>query len=104
MNIALVMHELLLEGGGERQRVSLARALAAQGHQVTLYTSAYDRANCFPEICKDLSIVEVGRGGCPWLQNPIFAREYLDMKLFAGPVKPRHEIWNPHHWPAQWGC
>lgn len=104
MNIALVMHELLIEGGGERQYVSLARALAAQGHQVTLYTSAYDRSNCFPEICKDLTIVDVGRGRFRWLRKPLFVRGYLDMKRLATAVKARHEIWNPHHWPAQWGC
>ncbi|HEY2113858.1 MAG TPA: glycosyltransferase family 4 protein [Candidatus Angelobacter sp.] len=104
MNIALVMHELLVEGGGERQCVSLARALAAQGHKVTLYTSAYDRANCFPEICKELNIIDVGRGGLRWLRKPLFVRGYLDMKRLAAAVKDRHEIWNPHHWPAQWGC
>ena len=104
MNIALIMHELLIEGGGERQCVSLARALAAQGHQVTLYTSAYDRANCFPQVCKDLNIVDVGRGGLQWLRKPLFVRVYLDMKRLASAVKTRHEIWNPHHWPAQWGC
>ena len=103
MNIALVMHELLIEGGGERQCVSLARALAAQGHQVTLYTSAYDRASCFPEICKDLTIIDVGRGRLRWLRKPLFVRGYLDMKRLARAVKARHEIWNPHHWPAQWG-
>jgi glycosyltransferase involved in cell wall biosynthesis len=103
MNIALVMHELLVEGGGERQCVSLARALAAQGHQVTLYTSAYDRSNCFPEICKDLTIIDVGRGRFRWLRKPLFVRGYLDMKHLSGAVKDRHEIWNPHHWPAQWG-
>ena len=104
MNIALVMHELLIEGGGERQCVSLARALAAQGHQVTLYTSAYDRSNCFTEICKDLTIVDVGRGRFRWLRKPLFVRGYLDMKRLAAAVKAGHEIWNPHHWPAQWGC
>ena len=103
MNIALVMHELLIEGGGERQCVSLARAMAAQGHQVTVYTSAYDRANCFPEVCKDLTIVDVGRGGLRWLRRPLFVRGYLDMKRLAAAVKAHHEIWNPHHWPAQWG-
>lgn len=103
MNIALVMHELLVEGGGERQCVSLARALAAQGHQVTLYTSAYDRSNCFPEICKNLTIIDVGRGRLRWLRKPLFVRGYLDMKRLAAAVKDRHEIWNPHHWPAQWG-
>lgn len=104
MNIALVMHELLIEGGGERQCVSLARALVEQGHQVTLYTSDYDRSNCFPEICKDLTIIDVGRGGFQWLRKPLFVRGYLDMKRLARAVKTRHEIWNPHHWPAQWGC
>lgn len=103
MNIALVMHELLIEGGGERQCVSLARALAAQGHQVTLYTSAYDRSNCFPEICKNLNIIDVGRGRLRWLRKPLFLRGYLDMKRLASAVTARHEIWNPHHWPAQWG-
>jgi ABC-type hemin transport system ATPase subunit len=44
------VHELLVEGGGERQCVSLARALAQRGHEVTLYTSAYDRAECFSEM------------------------------------------------------
>lgn len=103
MNIALVMHELLIEGGGERQCVSLARALAAQGHQVTLYTSAYDRSNCFPDVCKDLNIIDVGRGRLKRLLKPLFVRGYLDMKRLATAVTARHEIWNPHHWPAQWG-
>jgi glycosyltransferase involved in cell wall biosynthesis len=104
MDIALIMHELLVEGGGERQCVSLARALAVRGHQVTLYTSAYDRANCFPEICKDLKIVEVGRGHFPRMRKARFLRGYLDMKRLAAAVGRRHEIWNPHHWPAQWGA
>ncbi|MCU1256291.1 MAG: glycosyl transferase, group 1 [Candidatus Angelobacter sp.] len=104
MDIALIMHELLVEGGGERQCVSLARALALRGHRVTIYTSAYDRANCFPEICKDLTIVNVGRGLLPGLRKPRFLRGYLDMKRLATAVKSRHEIWNPHHWPAQWGA
>ncbi|HXA86394.1 MAG TPA: glycosyltransferase family 4 protein [Candidatus Dormibacteraeota bacterium] len=104
MDIALIMHELLVEGGGERQCVSLARALALRGHQITVYTSAYDRANCFPEICKDLTIIDVGRGRLPGLRKPRFLRGYLDMKRLASAVKSRHEIWNPHHWPAQWGA
>jgi glycosyltransferase involved in cell wall biosynthesis len=104
MDIALIMHELLVEGGGERQCVSLARALALRGHQVTLYTSAYDRSNCFPEICKSLKIVEIGRGRFPRLGKIKFLRGYLDMKRLAATVDRRHEVWNPHHWPAQWGA
>jgi glycosyltransferase involved in cell wall biosynthesis len=104
MDIALIMHELLVEGGGERQCVSLARALALRGHQVTLYTSAYDPPNCFPDICKDLDIIDVGRGLFPRLRKVRFLRGYLDMKRLAAKVNCRHEMWNPHHWPAQWGA
>jgi glycosyltransferase involved in cell wall biosynthesis len=104
MKIALLMHELLVEGGGERQCVSLARALARQRHQVVVYTSAYDPVNCFPEICRDIKVVEVGRGLWPRLRNPAFLRGWLDMRHLARSVHGEHEIWNPHHWPAQWGA
>jgi glycosyltransferase involved in cell wall biosynthesis len=104
MDIALIIHELLVEGGGERQCVCLAQALAQHGNRVTLYTSAYDRANCFPEICKDLEIKEVGRGSFARLRKPLFFRGYLDMLRLAATLRERHEVWNPHHWPAQWGA
>ena len=105
MNIALIMHELLVEGGGERQCLCLARALMQQGHAITVYTSAYDAANCFPEICEDLKIVETGRGPFPRLRTWQAVRGYLDMVKLAAAVASRHETWNPHHWPAQWaGC
>jgi glycosyltransferase involved in cell wall biosynthesis len=104
MNIALLMHELLVEGGGERQCVSLARALAQQGHAVTVYTCAYNRADCFPEICKDLDIRDVGRGRFQWLREPTFIRGYFDMAHLAHTVNTRHDVWNPHHWPAQWAA
>ncbi len=104
MNIALIMHELLVEGGGERQCVSLARELARQGHQVKVYTSAYDPSNCFSEICQEITVIEVGRGRWRALRKPAFLRGYLDMAHLARAVRERHEIWNPHHWPAQWGA
>jgi glycosyltransferase involved in cell wall biosynthesis len=104
VDIALIIHELLVEGGGERQCVCLAQALAQHRHRVTLYTSAYDRLNCFPEICKDFAIREVGRGPLAWLRKPLFVRGYLDMLGLARAVGERHQIWNPHHWPAQWGA
>ena len=104
MNIALLMHDLLIEGGGERQCLSLARALMQQGHVVSVYTSAYDPSNCFPEICQDLTIRDVGRGWFPWLRKPFVLRGYLDMSHMARVVSKKNEIWNPHHWPAQWGA
>src|SRR5882757_9429549 len=104
MDIALIIHELLVEGGGERLCVCLAEALSKQGHKVVLYTTAYDKANCFPEVCKAFTVKEVGRGWLPWLRKPLFLRGYLDMLRLASVVQERHEIWNAHHWPAQWGA
>lgn len=104
MKIAILMHELLMEGGGERQCVSLARALVHQGHNVTLYTSAYNRDSCFPEVCGRLTIIDVGRGWFPWLRQPRVLRAYLDMLHLKHAVTERHHIWNPHHWPAEWGA
>jgi len=102
MDIALLMHELLIEGGGERQCLALARALSRLGHSVVVYTCAYDRSNCFPEICQDIRIVDIGRGSWPGLRKPVFLRGYLDMRRMAAAIKTSHQIWNPHHWPPQW--
>jgi glycosyltransferase involved in cell wall biosynthesis len=104
MKIALLMHELLVEGGGERQCVSLARALARQGHEVAVYTCAYDPVHCFPEICRDIKVIDLGRGLWPRLRNPAFLRGYFDMRHLVRAVTQKHEIWNPHHWPAQWAA
>lgn len=104
MDIALIIHELLVEGGGERQCVCLAQALARQGHNVILYTSAYDEENCFPDICKSFKVEQVGRGPWAGLTKPLFVRGYLDMLRLSEQVKVNHQIWNPHHWPAQWGA
>src|SRR5690242_1041935 len=104
MKIALIMHELLVEGGGERQCVSLARELLRMGHNVDLYTSAYDRERCFPEVCSELKITDVGRGIFPWLRKPRVLRAYLDMLRLEKSVNQRYEVWYPHHWPAEWGA
>jgi len=104
MRIALVMHELLVEGGGERLCICLAQALVGRGHEVVVYTSDYDQENCFPEICSGLKIRNVGRGAWPWLCKFPFLRALLDMSWLARVVDEPYEIWNPHHWPAQWGA
>jgi glycosyltransferase involved in cell wall biosynthesis len=104
MDIALIIHELLIEGGVERQSVCLARALARRGHKVTLYTSAYDRANCFPDISEGFDVKDVGRGALGWIKKPLPVRGYLDMRRLASVVDEMNEIWHPNHWPAQWGA
>ncbi|MGH9529335.1 MAG: glycosyltransferase, partial [Terriglobales bacterium] len=104
MKIALLMHELLVEGGGERQCLSLGRALDRKGHEVTVFTCAYDPEQCFPEVCNGLHIEDIGRGWLQSLQRPRFIRGYLDMIKLASEVPEQYDIWNPHHWPAQWAA
>jgi glycosyltransferase involved in cell wall biosynthesis len=49
-------------------------------------------------------VIDVGRGPWPGLRNPAFLRGYLDMRHLARAVREKNEIWNPHHWPAQWAA
>lgn len=104
MKIALLIHELLAEGGTERQCVSLARGLAEQGHEVALYTCAYDRERCYREICEVLDVRVAGRGWFPGLRKPGFLRRYLDMRKLASSIQEGYEVWNPHHWPPHWAA
>ena len=103
MKIGITIHELVNEGGGERQCMALARGLRRLGHDVTLYTSVYD-PHCFAEIGREIKVVEVGRGALSGLPLPLFARGYFDMRRMATAVREHQDIWNPHHWPAQWGA
>ncbi len=104
MKIAVIIHELLVEGGGERQCIALAQALRKQGHQVTVFTCSHDASHCFPEDCKDLDIRQVDRGIWPSLSKPRFLRGYLDMKRLVASITDKYDVWNPHHWPAQWAA
>jgi glycosyltransferase involved in cell wall biosynthesis len=74
------------------------------GHDVDLYTSAYDREHCFPEVCRELKVTDVGRGIFPWLRKPRVLRAYLDMLHMGKAVNQHYNVWNPHHWPAEWGA
>lgn len=59
MKIAIIVRRLNVNGGTQRQAVSLARELTGLGHNVTLYTLALDEENCYPHILKSLKVVTV---------------------------------------------
>jgi glycosyltransferase involved in cell wall biosynthesis len=103
MKIAIIIHELENQGGGERQCLALAEALIRRGHLVTVFTSVY-KANCYPEICSNLNIKVIGRGPLRYLRKPFVLRGYLDMLRLSASVHEQYDIWNPHHWPAQWAA
>jgi len=104
LKIALLIHELLAAGGTERQCVALARSLTEQGHEVALYTCAYDREGCYREICDGLDVRVAGRGWFPGLRKPEFLRRYLDIRKLASNIHEGYDVWNPHHWPPHWAA
>jgi len=105
MRIALLIPELLREGGGERQAVYLAKELQQTGHEVVVYTLAHDPRRCYPGVCARLRIVVAGRHPLARLSIPSRRfRDYLDMRHLARRVRGPVDVLNPHHWPPHWAA
>ncbi|HEX7260104.1 MAG TPA: glycosyltransferase family 4 protein [Candidatus Saccharimonadia bacterium] len=58
MKIAIVVWDLSVGGGTQRQALELARALTPH-HEVTLYCYAFNPETCYPEITKGLKVISV---------------------------------------------
>lgn len=56
MKIAIGVTPLSGTGGGERQALHLAIELEKRGHEVHLYTTAFDREGCFPDLSKHVDV------------------------------------------------
>lgn len=56
MRVAVIHSRLDRRGGTQRKVLSCALALKKLGHEVTVYTLAYDKNKCYPEILKDLRV------------------------------------------------
>lgn len=105
MKIAILISELLVQGGGERQAVYLARELQEMGHDVTVFTPVYDRERCYPDVCSSLRIVVTGEH--PLARLPIPSRRfraYFNMLRLAGALRGPFDVINPHHWPPHWAA
>lgn len=61
MRVAILITDLITNGGAPRQAMLLARWLQAFGHDATLYAVRYCPENCFPEIAASLDIRAVHR-------------------------------------------
>ncbi|MGD0114447.1 MAG: glycosyltransferase family 4 protein [Dehalococcoidia bacterium] len=104
MRIAILLPELVAEGGGDRQAVYLARELQEMGHDVTVFTPAFDQ-RCYPAVCSQLRIVVTGRHALARLPLvPGRLRAFLDMLQLARSIREPLEVINPHHWPPHWAA
>ena len=61
MRVAILITDLITQGGAPRQAMLLARWLRAFGHDATLYAVRYCPEKCFPEIAASLDIRAVHR-------------------------------------------
>ena len=105
MRIAILLSELMVEGGGDRQAVYLASELQDMGHDVVVYTHTYDRQRCYPDVCSRLNIVVTGKH--PLARLPIPSRRlraYLNMRRLADQLDGPFDVLNPHHWPPHWAA
>jgi glycosyltransferase involved in cell wall biosynthesis len=103
MKIAILLSDLTVQGGGDRQAVYLARELQDIGHDATVYTPAFD-SSCYPEVCSQIRIVLTGRHPLSPLMPTQRLRAFLDMRRMAGRIEEGFDVLNPHHWPPHWAA
>ena len=106
MRIAILIAELLVEGGGERQAVHLAAELQELGHEAVIFTTAWAAESCYPSLRRRVRVVESGRhplNRLPLLL-PARLRGLLDMRHLARSVDEGFDVLNPHAWPAHWAA
>jgi glycosyltransferase involved in cell wall biosynthesis len=106
MRVAVLIAELLVEGGGERQPVHLAAELQELGHEAVIFTTAWAPESCYPSLRRRLRVVESGRHPLNRLPLPLPARlrDLLDMRHLARAVGEGFDVLNPHAWPAHWAA
>jgi glycosyltransferase involved in cell wall biosynthesis len=56
MRIAIVVWELDVRGGTQRQALELAVNLQDMGHEIVVYCNTFDRKKCYEDLCKNLKI------------------------------------------------
>ena len=104
MRVAILIEELRREGGSERQCLSMARELATIGHDVTVYTCAYEVGRCFPDLCAELDIKNVGFSPLSKLPLHPRVRDFFNMRRMASRVEGRFDVLNPHGWAVHWAA
>jgi hypothetical protein len=52
MKIGIVVWNLDVSGGTEKQALELAVHLQKAGHDIEVYTSFYDKRKCFPDLVR----------------------------------------------------
>ena len=57
LKVGIILYQMLLSGGTERQAIMLARELVRRGYAVTLYTFQYNKEKCYQELLNGMRVV-----------------------------------------------
>ena len=62
MKIGIIAHDLTKPTGAVRVEIMQAKVLKQRGHEPVLYTMAFDKERCYPELLNDLDIQIIRTG------------------------------------------
>lgn len=102
MKIAILHPSLDVEGGAEKQVLMLAKNLKNNGHDVKIYVSKLDKAKCYPDLIKNLKIVECGGYGYGDVKKTVLFSQ-LYMRSMAKKIEDCDVI-NCHNFPTTYAA
>ena len=102
MKIAILHPSLDVNGGAERQVLKLAEGLQKNGHYITIYVSKLDIEKCYPDLIKNLNIVECGGPGYQNIKKMILFSPYYMKKMAKNVLNSgiNYDIINCHNYPT----
>ncbi len=94
MKIAIVLWDLNIKGGTQRQGLELARNFKMMGHIVDVFCYIYDKENCYTDICSNLNIkaVHFSDKVIPKKHYPLFLKLQLCFELFGEIFRSTKEV------------
>lgn len=108
MRIALIVWDLSISGGTQRQALELGRYLQRRGHEVVVYCAYINRIKCYPDLLKELTVVAVHQkdysaardGVRSWIRYPAEPLFTAEERTLAENMGKGFDIVNPHDFQA----
>lgn len=90
MRISLLIVDLIVNGGSQRQLLQLGKWLQEFGHTVTIYAYRYSPTGCYPELTRSLDVRYVKRCDPHSLPKNPYA---MHRRLLLGTKRHLYESW-----------
>jgi len=108
MRIALVVWDLSISGGTQRQALELARYLQRRGHEVKVYCAYINKSKCYPDLLNELTVIAMHKkdyssardGVKSWIKYPAEPLFTAEAKALADNMEKGFDLVNPHDFQA----